>query len=236
MNDARTEAAHIAASLESALRRTAARGKRRAPAPTETYTAPRRGADHSEPAPEASTIEACELCGPGSKGEGFEASASTGILFVGEVPDAQELTRGEPDERASDQFLTRVIENGIGVKRADVYIMKLIKQAPSGDRIPQTGELTLCSSCLAGEITRIAPKVIVPLGEHAARELTRKADPLERLRSETHRIEGRPIIPTYSPAAVLKKEGSSDFAHIKKLVWKDIKRAMNEAGIAPEHR
>lgn len=232
MSDAHTEAAHLAASLESALRRTAARGKRRAPAPTEIYTAPRRVVDHSETTSGASTIEACELCGPAPKGGGFETSASTGILFVGEVPDAQELTRGEPDERTGDQFLTRVIENGIGVKREDVYIIKLIKRAPSIDRTPQAGELTLCSQCMAAEITRIEPKVIVPLGEHAAMSLTQKSLPLERLRSETHRMEGRPVIPTYSPAAVLNKEGSRDFAGIKKLLWEDIQRAMSEAGIA----
>jgi DNA polymerase len=188
-----------------------------------------------EPAADASPIEACELCSPNSKRAKTEASAATGILFVGEVPDSEELGRGGPDENAGDQFLTRIIENGIGVKRADVYIMKLIKRAPSGDRIPQTGELALCSSCLSGEITRIAPKVIVPLGEHAARELTQKALPLERLRSETHILDGRPVIPTYSPVAVLRKEGSSDFAHIKKLVWEDIKRAMSEAEITPGH-
>ena len=233
MSEAHTEAAHLAASLESALRRTAARGKRRAPAPTGIYTAPRKGADPLDPAPETSTTEACELCGPTSKGEGFETSASTGILFVGDVPDAEELTRGGPDERAGDQFLTRVIEKGIGVKRADVHIIKLIKRAPSSDRTPQTGELTLCSQCMAAEITRTAPKVIVALGEHAAMSLTQQALPLERLRSEAHRIEGRPVIPTYSPAAVLHKEGSPDFSRIKKLLWEDIQRAMGEAGIAP---
>ena len=232
MSEAHTEAAHLAASLESALRRTAARGKRRAPAPTRIYTAPRKGAEPFDPARETSTIEACELCGP-SKGEGFETSASTGILFVGDVPDAQELTGGGPDERAGDQFLTRVIEKGIGVKRADVYIIKLIKRAPSSDRIPQAGELTLCSQCMAAEITRTAPKVIVALGEHAAMSLTQKALPLERLRSEAHQSEGRPVIPTYSPADVLNKEGSPDFSRIKKLLWEDIQRAMGEAGIAP---
>ena len=233
MSGAHTEAAHLAASLESALRRTAARGKRRAPAPTEIYTAPRKGMTQAEPATDTSPSEACELCAPSSKREGFETSASTGILFVGEVPDAEELARGGPDERAGDQFLTRVIENGIGVDRADVYIIKLIKKTPSRDRTPQAGELTLCSDCMTTEITRLDPKVIVPLGEHAATSLTQKVLPLERLRSEAHRLEGRPVIPTYSPTAVLKKEGTSDFAHIKKQLWEDIKRAMGEADIAP---
>ena len=141
---------------------------------------------------------------------------------------------GSPREAACDEFLTRVIENGIGVKRSDVYIIKLVSQNSPPGQPSQAGELSLCSSCMRAEINRVSPKAIVALGEHASCDITQKTLPLERLRSETHRIEGRSVIPTCSPAEILQKEGSEDFARIKKLLWEDIQHAMREAGVAPK--
>ena len=228
MSDTHTEAAHIAASLESALRRSAARGKRRVAAPTKSYTVPRSESALSKNSTSATqTAAACELCGPSSNGKGFSSSTSTGILFVGES------MSGSPQEAACDEFLTRVIENGIDVKRSDVYIIKLISHTSPESQPSQAGELSLCSSCMRAEIDRVSPKAIVALGEHASCDITQKVLPLERLRSEPHRIEGRTVIPTYSPAEILQKEGSPDFAPIKKLLWEDIQQAMREAGVTP---
>ena len=228
MSDTHTEAAHIAASLESALRRSAARGKRRVAAPTKTYTVPRMEAAPSKKSTSATqTPAAGELCSPSSHGRGFSSSASTGILFVGES------MSGSPQEAACDEFLTRVIENGIGVKRSDVYIIKLISQTSLEEKPSREGELVLCSVDMRAEIDRVSPKAIVALGERASCDITQKALPLERLRSESHRMEGRSVIPTYSPAEILQKEGSPDFARIKKLLWEDIQQAMREAGVTP---
>ena len=229
MSDTHTEAAHIAASLESALRRSAARGKRRVAAPTKTYTVPRMEAAPSKKKSTSTTQTpaAGELCSPSSHGRGFSSSASTGILFVGES------MSGSPQEAACDEFLTRVIENGIGVKRSDVYIIKLISQTSLEEKPSREGELVLCSEDMRAEIDRVSPKAIVALGERASCDITQKALPLERLRSESHRMEGRSVIPTYSPAEILQKEGSPDFARIKKLLWEDIQQAMREAGVTP---
>ena len=229
MSDSHTEAAHLAASLEAALRRSKGRGKRRAPSPTKDHAPPLPEIEQPSSTASAPHIQGCELC-DAEDATGVN-SPSTGILFVAEAP---ELPSGDSDEDAQDQFLTRVIENGIGVKRAEVSTFKLLKRASSKAQTTQKREPVLCSSCLMNEISRLAPKVIVPLGEYAARTLTQTPLPLEQLRGQTHRIGGLTIAPTYSPAEVLQKEGTSDFAHIKKLLWKDIQGAMSVAGLTPK--
>jgi uracil-DNA glycosylase family 4 len=230
MSDSHTEAAHLAASLEAALRRSKGRGKRRAPSPTKEHAPPLPEIEQTSSTANATHVQGCELCDAEGESVTSVESPSTGILFVAEAP---ELPSGDSDEDAQDQFLTRVIENGIGVKRTDVAIFKLIKRAASKTHSPHEGEPVLCSSCLMNEISRLAPKVIVPLGEYAAKTLTQTPLPLERLRGRSHRVGGLTIAPTFSPAEVLQKEGTADFTHIKKLLWKDIQGAMSAAGITP---
>ena len=231
MSDSHTEAAHLAASLEAALRRSKGRGKRRAPSPTKDHAPPLPEIEQPSSTAHAAHVQGCELCDTEGESVTGVESPSSGILFVDEAP---ELPSGDSDEDAQDQFLTRVIENGIGVKRAEVSIFKLLKRAASKAQTTQKREPVLCSSCLMNEILRIAPKVIVPLGEYAAKTLTQSPLPLERLRGQTHRIGGLTIAPTYSPAEVLQKEGTADFTYIKKLLWKDIQGAMSVAGITPK--
>ena len=77
------------------------------------------------------------------------------------------------------------------------------------------------------QIELVNPKVIVPLGRHAACHLLGVDAPLGRLRARVHEREGRKIVPTYHPAYLLRSP------HDKKKAWEDIKLAMAEAGVSP---
>ena len=131
------------------------------------------------------------------------------------------------------QFLTRIIENGIGVKRSEVYIANVLKCRPPGNRDPHVEEKALCRAWLDRQIELVDPKVIVPLGRHAAALLTGKELPMGRLRGQVHRVGGRAVVPTYHPSYIIRQEGTARFTSTKKLVWEDIQLAMHEAGIAP---
>jgi len=180
-----------------------------------------------------SSCEACELCSTRTQTVFSDGTPSSGILFVGEAPGADEDAEGVPFVGKAGQFLTRIIENGIGVKRSEVYIANVLKCRPPGNRDPHVEEKALCRAWLDRQIELVDPKVIVPLGRHAAALLTGKELPMGRLRGQVHRVGGRAVVPTYHPSYIIRQEGTARFTSTKKLVWEDIQLAMHEAGIAP---
>ena len=58
------------------------------------------------------------------------------LMFVGEAPGADEDTRGEPFVGRAGQLLTDIIERGMGLRRADVYICNVINCRPPDNRNP----------------------------------------------------------------------------------------------------
>ncbi len=268
MSDARTEAAHLAASLEAALQRSAGRGVRRASAPPRPDPLP---AAASEPTPQAAEgrvssaapraevegvqelrelaakasdldalksavagCEACGLCETRTQTVFSDGTPSSGVMFVGEAPGVDEDAQGVPFVGRAGQFLTRIIEKGMGVERPEVYIANVLKCRPPDNRDPRADEKALCTAWLDRQIELVDPRVIVPLGRHSAVHLTGKDLSMGRLRGQVHHVGGRPIVPTYHPSYLIRQEGSSSFVQTKKLVWEDIQLAMREAGLGPK--
>jgi len=262
----RTEAAHLRASLEAALRRRAGRGLRRVEAPSQAASsAPREEpisqpaqAEVEPPAPQRQEVEgaqalrelaakatdldalrdavagceACGLCETRTQTVFSDGTPSSGVMFVGEAPGADEDAQGVPFVGRAGQFLTRIIEKGMGVDRSEVYIANVLKCRPPENRDPKVEEKGLCTAWLDRQIELVNPRVIVPLGRHAAVHLTGKDLSMGRLRGQVHRVGGRPIVPTYHPSYLIRQEGSESYVRTKKLVWEDVQLAMGEAGLA----
>lgn len=178
------------------------------------------------------SCEACGLCETRKQTVFSDGGVSSGVMFIGEAPGADEDEQGLPFVGRAGQFLTRIIELGIGVKREDVYIANVLKCRPPENRDPKPDEKALCTAWLDRQIELVNPKVIVALGRHAAVHLTGMDLSMGRLRGQVHRVNGRPIVPTYHPSYLIRQEGSSSFVRTKKLVWEDIQLAMREAGLA----
>lgn len=269
MSDARTEAAHLAASLEAAVQRRAGRGVRRAlapalpdpppaaasetaPQPTEDLvesSAPRRAEvegsqelrELAAQAPDLEALgsavagcEACGLCKTRTQTVFSDGTPSSGVMFIGEAPGADEDAQGVPFVGRAGQFLTRIIEKGMGVDRSEVYIANLLKCRPPENRDPRADEKALCTIWLDRQIELVNPQVIVSLGRHAAVHLTGKDLSMGRLRGQVHRVGDRTIVPTYHPSYLIRQEGSTGFVRTKKLVWEDIQLAMHEADLGPK--
>lgn len=178
--------------------------------------------------------EACELCKTRTQTVFSDGSSSSGVMFIGEAPGADEDAQGVPFVGRAGQFLTRIIEKGMGVDRSEVYIANVLKCRPPDNRDPKVEEKALCTAWLDRQIELVNPKVIVALGRHAAVHLTGRDLSMGRLRGQVHRVAGRPIVPTYHPSYLIRQEGSSSFVRTKKLVWEDIQLAMREAGLGSE--
>ena len=128
------------------------------------------------------------------------------LMFVGEAPGLHEDRQGLPFVGPSGQLLNRLLE-GIGLRREDVYIANTVKSRPPQNRDPQPDEIAACRPWLDAQIRLVDPKVVVTLGNFAAKTLLETTTGITRLRGQTYPFQGRVLLPTFHPAAALHAQG-----------------------------
>jgi DNA polymerase len=208
--------------------------------PQPEAAAPRRGAPRREAAAPArassgESLEAiqerlgdCQRCAlsEGRKSIVFgDGNPNADILFIGEGPGAEEDKRGVPFVGRAGELLTRMIERGMGIPRADVYICNIVKCRPPGNRDPEPEETAACRPFLDAQIDSVAPRVIVTLGRPAASVLLGREVAITRLRGNWQEYRGIPVMPTFHPAYVLRQYTEQN----RRMVWQDLKAALEAA-------
>jgi uracil-DNA glycosylase family 4 len=163
----------------------------------------------------------CRLCEGRTKIVFGQGSAGAELMFVGEAPGADEDASGLAFVGRAGQLLTDIIEKGMKIERADVFIANVIKCRPPGNRPPETDEVLTCQPFLEAQIKAIQPRAIVALGATAGKFMTRSAEPISKLRSRFASWDGIPVMPTYHPAYLLRNPSA------KKEVWADLKLVMD---------
>jgi uracil-DNA glycosylase len=128
------------------------------------------------------------------------------LMVVGEAPGFHEDRQGIPFVGPSGQLLNRLLE-GIGLRREDVYICNVVKSRPPQNRDPQPDEIAACRPWLDAQIRLVDPKVVVTLGNFAAKTLLETTTGITRLRGQTYPFQGRVLLPTFHPAAALHAQG-----------------------------
>lgn len=178
----------------------------------------------------------CKLSATRTKVVFGEGSESARIMFIGEGPGKDEDLTGRPFVGRAGELLTRIIENGMKLKRSDVYIANVVKCRPTvdmlfkKDRPPDDEEVKACSQYLEKQIELIAPAAIVTLGNPSTRFLLNTKAGITGLRGKWFDYKGIPVMPTFHPSFVLRNGGDS--SEIKKLVWHDIQLVMKRVGLA----
>lgn len=134
------------------------------------------------------------------------------LVFVGEGPGEQEDSDGVPFVGRAGRLLTDLIE-GIGYTRERVYITNVVKCRPPGNRDPRPVEIAACRPYLAAQLDHIDPVVIVTLGNFASRLLLDTKTGITKLRGRSYpQPDGRVIVPTFHPSAVLRSGGGVTLA------------------------
>jgi uracil-DNA glycosylase family 4 len=146
------------------------------------------------------------------------------LMFVGEGPGAEEDEQGLAFVGRAGQLLTDIIEKGLRMRRADVWIGNVIKCRAPQNRNPEPDEILACTPFLEAQIRAIRPRVLVGLGKFGAQWLLKTAQPITRLRGQVGEYEGIPVMPTYHPAYLLRNPAG------KKDVWEDMKTVLRLLG------
>jgi len=176
----------------------------------------------------------CSLCETRTQTVFGQGSPTARLVFVGEAPGFEEDRQGLVFVGRAGQLLTRMIENGMGLKREDVFICNVLKCRPPNNRDPSSDEVLACSPYLRRQLELIDPEVIVALGSPAAKTLLNTAESIGRLRGRFHDHylsgvtgEGPSIalMPTYHPAYLLRNPAE------KKKTWEDLQLVMQALGL-----
>ncbi len=168
---------------------------------------------------------ACGLCETRTQTVFSDGQGRAGVMFIGEAPGADEDARGVPFVGRAGQLLTDIITKGMRVPRGEVYIANVLKCRPPDNRDPSEAEKRMCTPWLDRQIELLAPKVIVPLGRHAANHVLGTDLSMGRLRGQVHRRGPYEVVPTFHPAYLLRSPG------MKRECWADIQVAMRLLGL-----
>lgn len=126
------------------------------------------------------------------------------LLFVGEGPGAEEDRLGEPFVGRSGKLLDRLLAEELGTTRASCYIANVVKCRPPANRDPKPDEISACRGWLDAQIELIAPRVIVTLGNFAARLLLERSEGITKLRGRSYPFGDAALVPTVHPAYALR--------------------------------
>lgn len=125
------------------------------------------------------------------------------ILFIGEGPGEQEDKQGVPFVGPAGKLLDDMLKM-IDLDRTKVYIANTVKCRPPGNRDPLNIEQEACRGYLDRQIKLINPKIIVCLGRIAAMAMISPEFKITREHGRFFDIDGRRIMATYHPSALLR--------------------------------
>jgi DNA polymerase len=163
-------------------------------------------------------------------------------MLVGEAPGFHEDRQGEPFVGRSGQLLDRLLR-GIDMRREAVYVANVVKCRPPNNRDPQQDEIDACRAYLDEQVRLVDPKVVLTLGNFAARTLLETTTGITRLRGQTYEWQGRTLVPTFHPSAALRtmerpdspqmRGLEEDFATVARLLAELAQPVIDVTGGAP---
>ncbi|WP_323990166.1 uracil-DNA glycosylase [Nguyenibacter sp. L1] len=150
-----------------------------------------------------------------------EGRTESGLLLIGEPPDAAEDRSGRPFAGQSGALLDRMLAS-VGLTRDDMLVAPVIPWRPPGERPPSAAELRICAPFLHRLIVLAAPRRVLLMGNTPTRLLTGEQGGIARLRGRWRAMtvpgsaEKLPVLPMRHPSQLTAS------AAARRDAWKDI--------------
>lgn len=137
------------------------------------------------------------------------------LMLIGEAPGREEDREGRPFVGRAGQLLDRMLA-AIGLSRAEnVYITNVLPWRPPQNREPKPDEMAMMKPFLDRHVELAAPEVIVLMGNVSCEAALGKRG-ITRLRGQWSQAWGRPVLPMFHPAYLLRQPGE------KRKAWADL--------------
>jgi DNA polymerase len=180
--------------------------------------APSGGSSLELVAAEVRSCTACPLASSRKNAVPGEGSSTPLVLVVGEGPGAEEDESGRPFVGPAGQLLDKMLA-AIGLdRRTNCFIANIVKCRPPRNRDPEAVERQACLGFLRRQIEALNPRAILCVGRVAAQTLLGTEEGIGALRGVLREFEGRSLIATYHPSALLRDES------LKRPAWEDLKK------------
>lgn len=109
------------------------------------------------------TFDGCSLRDTATSLVFAEGDPGSGLMIVGEVPDAEEDRSGHPFAGRAGQLLDRMLES-VGLDRQRLLLAPLVPWRPPGDRPPGEFQLSICLPFLQRLLVLVQPAHLLLMG------------------------------------------------------------------------
>ncbi|WOC15194.1 uracil-DNA glycosylase [Pseudochrobactrum sp. MP213Fo] len=148
-----------------------------------------------------------------------DGSPQAELMVIGDAPGRDDDLEGIPFSGPAGQMLNRILA-AINLSRDKAYLANTLPWRPPGNRPATPLEMDLCRPFLDRQIALVAPKVIVALGDSAAKSLCGSREPIYKLRGNWHNYTSSDqsqiaVMPSLHPDYLLRTPAQKRFA------WED---------------
>lgn len=159
-----------------------------------------------------------------------DGHATARVMVVGEAPGRDEDQQGKPFVGRAGQLLDKMFA-AIGLDRqvdgADgLYITNMLPWRPPQNRDPKPEEMAMLTPFVRRHIELAEPEIIVLMGNHACAGLLGRRG-ITRMRGHWEDVLGRPAIPMFHPAYLLRNPAA------KREAWADLLSIKTRLEAAP---
>ncbi|MDM9629109.1 uracil-DNA glycosylase [Rhizobium sp. S152] len=145
--------------------------------------------------------------------------AASGIMVIGSGPGAEDDREGQAFAGRPGLLLDKMLA-AIGLERSAIMLTQVIPWRPPGNRIASPAEMDICRPFIERQIALAESKVVLLLGNYAARVFFGEGDTIHGLRGQWREIgvDGRmiPAMATLHPQDLLTAPVN------KRLAWQDL--------------
>ncbi len=156
-----------------------------------------------------------------------EGNLDADLMFIGQAPGREEDLQGRPFIGADGEMLTDIIQKGMKIKRADVYMTTIVKCRPQGNRKPEEQEVNTCLQYLDEQINIVKPKIIITVGLNAANFLTGQNLTVNQMIGVWQEYKDIPVMPILNTSYLLRQRRhlgrGNDY---DKMTWMHIQQVM----------
>ena len=142
------------------------------------------------------------------------------VMIIGEAPGRDEDIQGKPFVGRAGQFLDLMFSH-IGLSRQSpdagtaLYITNVLPWRPPQNRDPKPDEIAMMLPFLKRHVALIDPDVIIAMGNHSCQALLGRRG-ITRLRGNWTEALGKPVLPMFHPAYLLRSPEA------KREAWADL--------------
>ena len=145
--------------------------------------------------------------------------ATSGLMVIGPMPNADDDREGLPFSGRAGQMLDRML-GAIGLSRETVLLTNILPWRPPGNRMPSQPEMDICRPFIERQIALAAPKSVLILGNFTARFFFGTGETIHGLRGEWREISAGdrilPALATLHPVDLMTAPVN------KRLAWADL--------------